>query len=1154
MNFVEFKNQGFGLLASLLLLSSSAVPAMGQSYQGSVRGTVTDQSGAAMTSVKITLINQGTNVARSTLSDSAGLYVFSAVDPASYQIKAESPRFKTFERSGVTVGTQQFLTVDLPMELGAASESVNVNEDAPLVESSNASQGQVIDRQQQVDLPNLGRNPFLLARVAPNVINVGPPAYNRMQDQSGSSSISVSGGPVRGNNYLLDGIPITDANNRAVVVPSIEAVQEVKIQANTYDAEMARTGGGMFNTLLKSGTNDYHGVLFGSTRQTDWSANNFFNNRSGRPLQTQQNYTYGASFGGKVWIPKVYNGKDKTFFWLAWEGYNDTQANSAALSTPTALERQGNFSQSRTRTGALNTIYDPMNLDAAGNRIPFAGNIIPSSRINPIGSNIVQTYVQPTSTAGFYGDPNVVGQGILPSHAAQYVGKLDHQVTDWWHINFSHLRYYSLEPGNTYFPTISSPDQWRLQRRVDATQVNSLFTLSPTTVLTVRYGFNRFPNYTYNASQGFNVAGLGFPSSFTNQIRASVFPSVTMNSMYGLGTDGGSFYVHASKNASANLAKAMGKHNLKAGFDYRRINAVGNDFGFSSGQFNFNGVYSRSNSGTSGTGGADLADLLLGYPQASSAFTSTKLNNFTDYYGAYIQDDFRLTSRITLNFGLRYEREYGLQESQNRLAVGLDPQAVNPLAGVGAAAGLLPRGVLQFAGQNGNPTSVGNYNLNKLGPRVGIAYQVTPKTIIRAGYGLFWAPQFAIGAPLNTPGFTATTSPNINQVVPNVSLSNPFPNGLAQPVGTAAGDLTGIGQALTLVDPYARSPRVHQFSFDIQREIGFGIALEVGYVGSRTANLTLGTSNINVNALNPVNFSRGLDALTASTPNPYFNRGGAGVVGSLNVPAYQLLRPYQAFGNVNFMLSSQNRARYDSMIVKAQKRFSHGLTFLSAFTWSKNYDASSGGAGNSLNTGNVGPQNPYDMGAEYSLSNINSPLRLTTSFTYEFPFGKNKPFLGNGKIMNAVVGGWSLNALSIYQTGFPLQISQSTNNNSQFGFASQRPSATGISPETNGSLTDRLTGYINPAAFAQTGPLAFGNVSRTMSMRGPGQANWDASLFKTFTIGERFKGQFRTALLNAFNTPLFSAPNTSLGSSTFGQITSQQNFARMIELGVRLMF
>jgi hypothetical protein len=526
---------------------------------------------------------------------------------------------------------------------------------------------------------------------------------------------------------------------------------------------------------------------------------------------------------------------------------------------------------------------------------------------------------------------------------------------------------------------------------------------------------------------------------------------------------------------------------------------------------------------------------------------------FADYYGAYFQDDIRITRNVTVNLGLRWEREYGLQEADNHLVVGFDTKTVNPLAA--NVSGILPKGVVEFAGVNGNGIHVSNPNLNKFAPRVGVAWQVTPNMTIRGGYGLYWAPQFAIGAPYNPPGYTATSSyvaSNDGNLTPANSLTNPFPGGVARPTGSTLGELTGIGQSMSIIDPNSRSPRVQQFSIDVQRQLPFGVAIEVGYVGSRSSHLTQATANININALNPALLSQG-SSLTATVANPFYGHGGAGVIGGATVSQVQLLLPYPAFGAINYMFSDQSHARYDSLVAKAQKRMSAGLTFLSTFTWSRNHDASSGGAGNFLNSGAAGPQNPFDMASEYSLSNVDSPLRWSTGFTYELPFGKGKKML-TGRAMDTIAGGWSINAISVYQSGFPLQITQATNNNSVFGYASQRPAATGVSAVTSGSLEERLGNYINAAAFTTTPRYSFGNLSRTLGMRGPGQANWDLSLFKSFSIMEKLKGQFRAEALSAFNTPMFAAPNVSYGSGSFGRVTSQVNFARMMQLGVRLFF
>jgi hypothetical protein len=1140
---------------SLLAMGSFTLALLAQSYYGGVRGTVLDQNAGSVPGAKVTLINEGTGAQRSSLSASVGEFIFSEVVPGNYSLVIEAPGFKRFQRTGIIVGTQQQVSLDLKLELGQVSESVQVTEQVPVIESANASQGQVLDNQKLTELPNLGRNPFMLSKLVPNVVQVGNPAYNRMEDQSGSSQISIAGGPVRGNNYLIDGVPITDATNRAIIIPSLEAVQEVKIQANTYDAEMARTGGGMFNTLMRSGTNSYHGSLYGHLRRTSWDANSFFNNAAGAPITDQPNDTWGASFGGKVQIPKIYDGKNKTFFYLGFEHYDDTQSSSSTFATPTAAERIGDFSKSLNPDGSLRTIYDPLNT-VNGARVPFAGNMIPANRLNAVGLAIAANFQPGQTSPRYYGDNNLNAPGRLPCRAAQYTGKLDEDITSWWRVSASYLRYFSLEPGNTEFPTVSSPNQWRLQRRVDTTQLNSIMTLNPTTVLTLRYGFNRFPNYSYDVSQGFDLASLGFSPSLVSQVpkTLSQFPYVSMSNLYTLGVDdNNSFYVHASKNFSASVSKFMGRHSLKAGFDYRRIKAAGNDANDAGGSYSFNGIFSKSSPTSGGTGGTDLADLLLGYPSSGAIYTSTKLTDYADYYGFFIHDDFRVSSKLTLNVGLRLEHEVGLREVNNGMVVNFDGTAANPLAA--NVAGISPKGVVQFAGTNGR-TAVGNPVSAKWGPRFGLAYQLTPKTVLRAGYGIFWAPQFAIGSPIATVGFNQTTTyiaSTDNNVTPAGSLTNPFPGGILQPVGSTLGASTGIGQAFSLVDPTAKSPYVQQYSFDIQRELPGGIASEVGFVGSKSSHLTTATGAINLNALDPSLLSMG-SALTQSVANPFFGHGGSGAIGTANVQRSQLLLPYPAYGAITQLFDDNNKAKYYSMVLKAQKRFSKGLTFLSTFTWSRNWDESGAGPGNTLNGGNKGPQNPYDMGSEYAFSNIDTPLHWATAVTYELPFGKGKPFLGSNGVLNYIAGGWVVNAVSVYQTGFPLQISQSTNFNSAFGYASQRPNATGVSPVTSGSLEARLNNYINPAAFSTAPQFTFGNVGRTIDMRGPGQANWDMSVFKNFVIKETVKAQFRCEALNALNTPLFYGPNVSYGSSTFGKITTQANFSRQLQLALRFSF
>ncbi len=1142
-------------LAGFSLLLISAVASHAQSIYGGLRGAVTDPQGAVIAGAKVTLLDESTNLSRSTISNASGEYTFASVTPATYTLVTESPGFKKFDRKGIVVATQQFVTLDVTLNVGDAVESVMVTEDVPLVETSNASQSQVIGHKQLTDLPNLGRNPFMMSRLAATVQQVGNPAYNRMQDQSGSSQISINGGPVRGNNYLLDGIPITDFSNRAVIIPSLESVEEMKVQISTYDAEMGRTGGGMFNTYLKSGGNSYHGSLLGYMRQTDWLANTFFNNRNGVKITDQPFRNYGGSFGGAVWIPKVYNGKNRTFFWLGFEGYRDTQAASREQYTPTSLERIGDFSQSKNNAGGLLTIYDPRTTRADGSRDPFMGNIIPVSRIDVAGKNIATTYMNPTKTARYYGDLNLAGAGPLASKADQRFIKLDHQMFNWWRASVSYLHYNSAEPGENPYPTISSPDQWLLGRVVDTTQVNNTLTPSSTWVIAARYGFNRFPNLGTQKSQGFNLSSLGFAPSFVSAVPSPTFPNVTMQTAYSLGANNNFNYVHHSKNLGLSASKYMGKHNLKFGYDFRRLHDDGIDWQNSAGAFSFTNQFTRANSGSaSSASGADLADMLLGAPMSAQGYNPTLLKEFIDYHGLYIQDDYRITRRLTLNFGLRLEHETGLKEASNLLITGFDVSKQNPIA---ATSGYASPGVLLWAGINGQKTTTGNPTSAKWAPRLGAAYQLNDKTVLRGGYGIYYSPMLTLGSPYSSEGVTATTQPSATTdggKTPAIVFSNPFPTGYDKPVGNSLGALTGIGKSITIYDPNAHSPRIQQFSFDVQRQLGASFVLNVGYSGSRSSRLTLTAASFNVNQLDPKYFNLG-SQLTSSVANPYFGKGGVAGLTTSTVTYNQLLRPHPQFTALNFSATDRNKAQYDALVLRMQKSMSHGLSLVSTYTYSRNFDMSGGGAGNNLNSGNSGPQDVYSLAGEWGLSYLDSPHRWTNAVTYDLPFGKGKAYLsGVNRIADLAVGGWSIQTVSTFSTGYPLQIYMNNNTNSAIGASRQRPNATGVAPTVDAPFSTRIDGWINPGAFSNAAQFTFGNVTRTISMRGPGQVNWDVSVFKTFAVFESFRAQFRAEALNAMNTPLFRAPNTAFGNASFGRITSQGNFPRMIQLGLRLYF
>lgn len=1123
------------IIGIALALGLTAISAQAQSFQGGLRGAVKDKESNVLLGVTLTLTNQETNVTRTTVTNPSGEYVFERVDPGKYKLSANLNGFKKADRADVLVETQQQLALDFTLEVGNVVETVIITGDVPLMETSTASTGTVLGKQVLDDLPNAGRNPFILSAVTPNVIPAGNPTFNRQQDQSGSSQISLAGGPVRGNNYIIDGVPITDLVNRAVVIPSLEAVQEVKVQVNTYDAEAGRTGGGFFNTLARSGNNDLHGSLFGFVRPSALQANNFFNNRNGIAKPDAPYKLYGGSVGGPVKLPWLYNGKDRTFFWAAFEGYRMDTFLSESFNVPTALERKGDFSQSAF------TVTDPLTGQ------PFPNKIIPENRRDKAGYNLAQYFPLPNGTGNKY-----TATSTLSDRADQQTLKFDHEVTKNYKTSAFYAHYGSREPEADYYKNIANPGGTLLFRNVHALAWNNLITLSPTTLLSLRYGYNTFNDSPITVSDGFDVASLGFDQSFTKDIIWKKFPRISIagaaygsSSQAALGSGAPSQRRYYSHNGMASLSKLMGRHSLKFGADYRRLNADFISYGQASGQFFINNA---------GTGDA-IANLILGrldFTNNSTAQIAKPLAAFVNYYAGYAHDDFRISSKLTVNVGLRYEYEQGIQEANNQLTVGFDRNATSPLV----VPGMTLKGGLIYAGVNGAPTQQSTPVKAKLGPRVGFAYSMNDKTTIRGGYGIFWAPQVFT---FSVTGLGALGFSSVSTVASGATLSNPFPNGLTQPTGSSRGLLTNVGTAVDFVDPDRKAPYVQQYSLDIQRELPGGITTTISYVGSRGTSLNLGSINdstINLNQLTPQVLSQYTPTqLSEKVANPFFGIAAAGsLASSSTIERRQLLRPFPQFTDILMHGAGGGNSYYNSVTIKAQKRMSKGASFLTSYTFSKMLDNVFGQSNFYGNIGS-GALNTYNLAGEYGLSSFDTPHRFNISGSYELPFGKGKKLLNDKAFLDRVVGGWQINAIGIYQSGFPITITQSTNNTLAFSRL-QRPNVVaGIDPATSGSVTARIDGFLNPAAFSTAAAGTFGNLSRTIGVRGPApQKSWDIGLLKTVSIFESLKGQFRLEAINAFNTPIFRLTNTTFGSSNFGKITSQANFARVMQISLRLMW
>jgi len=1136
-----------------LFLAVAAITAsQAQTYNGGLRGSVTDPNGTVIANASVTLIDETTHQARSTTTNTAGAYAFDALRPSIYTLHVAAASFEPANRTHIALATQDFLTLDIQLTIGSNVNSVQVSAQAPLVDNATASVSANFDQKRLEDLPVLGRNPYITAGLSGVFVNTGNPQFIRFADQNGTTATSVAGGPIASNLYLVDGVPITDTNNRPIAIPTIESVQDVKVQALTYDAQVGRTGGGVFNTLLRSGTNTLHGSIFGETRQTAWLANDFFANRYGIARPDSPYYNWGASLGGPVFIPHFYDGRNKTFFWIGSEGYIQTSPYTETFVVPTDAERSGNFSQDFNADGTLHTIYNPNDTytDATGtHRRPFAGNVI--SNLNTVGKNIVSYFPSPApGTNEFTGTDNV------RDHAQEVTVKLDQQIRPWWNVSGSYLFYEALQPLGNPLHTLPGSYSYTYHRQVDATQVNSTWILNPSTVLTARYGINRFPNLIAEVSQGFDPTVLGFPQSYSDNIQSKFFPTIFFANYSQLGQNTSQLDNWKSQIINGALSKSIGHHDLTFGGEYRRLRLDFQDYSNAPGTYTFTGAFTQANPNSAdGLSGDDIADLLLGYPVSGEVDLTTFLHTYLDYGAIFAQDDWRLTRRLTLNLGLRWEAETGLKENDNQLAVGFDRNAQAQLSnGTSVTGGIL------FAGINGNQRDIGALSRAKFAPRIGAAYQIDSKTVVRGGYGILYAPVRYDPIGALAPGYSQANnyiaSTDNNQTAAN-SLSNPFPDGFQKPAGNSAGLLTGVGNSVTTYDQNFHAPRVQQFSVDVERDLPGHIALDASYIGSRSANLSPspgGSTPININQLDPSNFSQG-SALSDQVANPVYVSGGAGILGQATVARSQVLRPFPQFTSVNLLVSSAH-AKYDALLIKAEKRAARGLNLIASFTWSSNWDSSFATSNSIQSPGFSAPQNIYNLDGEYARSVSNVPYRFVAGALYDLPFGSGGRFATGSRFVDEIIGHWQLNVLPTFRSGFPVSIRQSSNPNSTVaGNGVQRPNLVqGARLGTSGSLYDRLNGYINPAAFAPSAAYSFGNAPRTLSLRGPGYENWDISLFKNIPIHDRVNIQFRAETFNTFNTPLFNGPNTALGSSNFGQITTMANFPRYLQLGLHITY
>jgi trimeric autotransporter adhesin len=1153
-------------LAVGLALLAMAGPLWAQTYHGGLRGAVRE-SGGVVPGVTVTIVNEANGQTRSTTTNQAGEFAFVQVEPGPYTVKATMQGFKTIENKGLRIGTQQFITMDLNLEVGALEEAITVEGGGVVLETSNASVGSTLDEKTLETLPTAGRNPFFLATITPAITHTGDPQFVRQQDQTNSSLLSLAGGPRRGNNYTLDGVSIVDIRNRATIIPSLEAVEEVKIQVSTYDAEMGRTGGGVFNMTGKSGANSWHGSLLGQTRPSFARARSFFGQKAcdEDPDACEKSDTYFYLYAGSIGGPIV---KNKTFFWASYEGYKTNTRSEQVVITPTERELNGDFSQSGV------TIYDPLttrqNPDGSYTRDPFPGNVIPANRISPVAQGIRPYWPNPGAFDASLVDVSLTG-----------TFKLDQIWSDKVRSSVMYGIYDSEEPavrsyGKDLNENPADPGDGALFRTVHALAINNTITPNQTTVAHVRFGYTSFVDDCVPVP--FDPGTLGFAQSYVDSVPQKKFPSMTIGG-YGTDYNGRTFGDRApqdttyySWDANASMSKLWGKHTVKFGVSYRKIGLKNTSFGQSSGDFSFNGQFTSADPlDPTNTDPHALAAFLLGYPSSGSMVVATPNDFFIDYYAGYIQDDFRVNRNLTVNVGLRYEFEQGLQEKNDAFTVGFDRERAWPFQLPG---GPQLKGGLQYSGVDGYPTHQSDPSKNKFAPRVGFAWSLNDKTVLRGGYGLFWAPyQYAFPDETNlgARGFTQITDyvdSTDGGLTPcaTCNLTNPFPRGFDQPSGSADGLLTGAGGTVEFVDQFRKSPYVQQFSLDLQRELGGNIVAGIGYIGARTERIGVGgndSATVNINQLDP-RFQALGSALNDLVPNPFFGNPAFGsFASSPTIARGQLLRPYPQFGDLLAHQVSAGKARYHSVILRLERPIRGGWGGRINYTWSSNKSNVFGERNAFSNNGGAQtrPVNSYDLDAEYSASATEQPHRLNLALTAELPFGRGKSHLSEPGLARVLFGGWSVTVVSYFQSGFPVVVTQASNNSGVFGRV-QRPNLTGTSPATSGSTEDHydpacgcINNWFNPAAWSQAPAFTFGNAPRTdTGMRTPFKTQTDFALQKVEPLGGSKEIMIRFEMINLLNDSQFSGPNTIFGSSSFGQITGLRGFPRLLQLMVRFGF
>ncbi len=1153
-----------GLAAVLLSLVLTAANLFAQSSQGTITGTVSDAQGGRVANATIAALQLGTNQKFNAVSSSDGVYAISSLPIGEYEVTVSAPGFSTAKRSNVVVEVGQRLRLDVSLQVGEVTNTVTISDAVSRVQTEASSLGTTVERERIENLPLNGRHVFNLVKLVPGVQprNRSADGFAEVDNQS-FSQISFNGGSVYSNQIFLDGgsntVPV---HNEISVVPMVDSVEEFKVQTNALAAEYGQTSGGVISVVTRSGTNQFHGSLYEFFRNDALDARNAFLTQrdpiTGRIKPILRYNQYGGTIGGPLPLPRfgqggpaIRSGKDRTFFFAGYERWNFRTANINRATVPTQAERNGDFSNTRDGNGNLIRIYDPATTRAnpAGSgfvRDPFPGNIIPRNRMDALSLRLLQYLPQPNVAPNnaFTNANNYLTLVGFPIDQAQTTVRVDHNFSDKDKLFGRHTVTRNTRMNRAWNNGDADTDARDDQRDNHQFTLSETHVFSPSLINEFRASVVRqylvFQHPSFD--QGY-PAQLGFPAIFPQD----AFPPIVIDGVLPFGSGRGGFAGghrrHHTVMISDSVTWTKGRHVLKFGTDQRwnRLNFI-NRLN-PSGNFSFGGALTNNPLAPAGTG-VGFATYLLGEVSGGSQSVRPFFSFDTASNGSYAQDDWKVTRRLTLNLGLRYDYATGPVERWNRSS-NFDPFVTNPETNT--------KGALLYAGV----TKDRHFTLppkTNFGPRVGFAWDVNGdgKFAVRAGFGLIYSSIESgdtAGDTSNSLGFSVDTP----FVAPGGAPQKAFqfsvgPSSLLIPRGVAGGPSAFRGQNVRFQELRQPTPYVQQWNLTLQRELWGKFVLAATYAGNRGVHLFGG--NYDLNQLDPANFSLGL-ALQDQVPNPFRGQITTGALSGATISRSQSLRPFPDYLSVGLLANHGASSTYHSFQFTAERRYSNGLSALISYTNAKQISdsfaiAGGGGGAGDFRIGRL------DRRLDRAIDEADVAQRLVVSAVYELPFGKGKRFLQSG-VMNHIAGGWQTNTIVTWQSGLPLTV-RGANNFTGINWPNMV-----CNPSIDNPTADR---WFNTDCFRNPPNFVIGNVPRTLpSTRGPDYKDVALSVFRNIKLTEKFNLEFRGEAFNAFNFVNLGDPNVSFtpnaqgtnANANFGKVLSSLP-ARRIQLGLRLSF